>query len=82
MMNSNTSQLLTFFMAVTLGLTGVSVSRPVAFSQNSIKEPATSIELKWRAPPTDNPLRGLVPYASQMPCSHTQSNSPTCRWLN
>ena len=60
----NVTSLLTFSAAMLIGLTTVQS----AFSQTSIaSEAATSITLKWREPPLDNPLRGLVPYADQMP---------------
>jgi len=54
-----------FFAALLLSL---SIYHPIVFSQTSLAAGAeTSIDLKWRDPPLDNPLRGLVPYASQMP---------------
>ena len=64
-MNSRTAHLMTLLVAISLSVT---LDQPDAFSQTLIdKNAATSIELKWREPPVDNPLRGLVPYASQMP---------------
>ena len=49
-------------------LIGLATNQTIVFSQTSTANvEAESIVLKWRDPPLNNPLRGLVPYASQMP---------------
>ncbi len=49
-------------------LIALASNHSAVFSQTSLANQATlSVNLKWRTPPLDNPLRGLVPYASQMP---------------
>ncbi len=46
----------------------LATSHRTILSQTSVADDAAiSIRLNWREPPLDNPLRGLVPYASQMP---------------
>lgn len=64
-MTACAANFLAFSAAIFASLT---INHSTAFSQSSLAESAaTSIDLKWRDPPLDNPLRGLVPYASQMP---------------
>ena len=59
------ANLLAFSAAMVVSL---AINHSTVFSQSSNTiGVATSIDLKWRDPPLDNPLRGLVPYASQMP---------------
>ena len=64
-MTVNAANILAFSAALLICLT---INHPIVFSQSSLaNSAATTINLKWRDPPLDNPLRGLVPYASQMP---------------
>ena len=49
-------------------LSGFTTNHSLVLSQTPIADGAAiSISLDWCEPPLDNPLRGLVPYASQMP---------------
>ena len=64
-MTLRAANLLAFSAAMVVSL---AINHSTVFSQSSNTiGVATSIDLKWRDPPLDNPLRGLVPYASQMP---------------